>query len=143
MYLLDTNVISYLINKKQPYSEHLKIRLAEHQPAKIFISNLIIHELYSGYQRINDNDQLYKERVKSAIDHMISTLNIIEYTGTEVAKLSGKIMGNLIAKGSQIQAIDTMLASQAIINDMTFISNDAHFKRIEELKLENWCVSNN
>lgn len=139
MYLIDTNIISYLINKKSPYFDAIKQHMLAVATNQLYISTLSIHELYAGYARISDEDNVYKQRIKVAIDYLSSTLTILEYKGLATAQLSGKIMGELIQRGTPIQTIDTMLAAQAIMENLTLITNDQHFKRIHQLEIADWC----
>ena len=139
MYLIDTNIISYLINKKAPYFNAIKKRMLAVETNQLYISTLSIHELYAGYARISNEDNLYKQRIKVAIDHLSATLTVLEYNGLATAQLSGIIMGELIKHGTPTQAIDTMLAVQAIMENLTLITNDQNFKRIHRLETANWC----
>ena len=139
MYLIDTNIISYLINKKVPYFNVIKQHMLAVETNQLYISTLSIHELYAGHARIRDVDALYKERIKAAIDNLIATLTILEYNGLKTAQCSGEIMGKLIKTGAPIQAIDTMLAGQAMMENLILITNDQHFDRIEGLVTKNWC----
>ena len=106
---------------------------------QLYISTLSIHELYAGYARISNEDNVYKQRIKVAIDHLSATLTVLEYNGLATAQLSGTIMGELIKHGTPTQAIDTMLAAQAIMENLTLITNNQHFKRIHRLETANWC----
>ena len=100
MYLIDTNIISYLINKKAPYFNAIKKRMLAVETNQLYISTLSIHELYAGYARISNEDNLYKQRIKVAIDHLSATLTVLEYNGLATAQLSGIIMGELIKHGA-------------------------------------------
>jgi predicted nucleic acid-binding protein len=51
----------------------------------------------------------------------------------------GKIKSELEAKGQPLDDADLMIASMAISNNATLVTNNTeHFKRIKELKLANW-----
>ena len=54
-------------------------------------------------------------------------------------KIFGKIKADLKKEGKIINDSDLFIASIAISNKMRLVTNnDKHFKRIEDLKIENW-----
>lgn len=50
----------------------------------------------------------------------------------------GKITAELEIQGKTIDSLDLLIASQAIANKMTLVSDDKAFINLKPLKLENW-----
>jgi tRNA(fMet)-specific endonuclease VapC len=72
------------------------------------------------------------------LNEFTSELNIL-YLDTECGKIFGKIKADLKKEGKIINDSDLFIASIAINNKMRLVTNnDKHFKRIEDLQVENW-----
>jgi tRNA(fMet)-specific endonuclease VapC len=55
------------------------------------------------------------------------------------ARESGRVLAELTSAGKQIGDADTLIAGQAMANQLTLVTNNTkHFLRVEGLKLENW-----
>jgi tRNA(fMet)-specific endonuclease VapC len=49
------------------------------------------------------------------------------------------VLAELTSAGKQIGDADTLIAGQAMANQLTLVTNNTkHFLRVEGLKLENW-----
>ncbi|MEO5558933.1 MAG: PIN domain-containing protein [Dokdonella sp.] len=47
---------------------------------------------------------------------------------------------DLEQRGAGINTLDQMIAAHALALDLTLVSNDRAFERIEGLRLENWAA---
>ena len=56
----------------------------------------------------------------------------------ESAEKSGKINGTLIKKGIKIQLVDCMIAGIAINYNISLLTKDSDFERIDGLKIEKY-----
>ncbi|MCW7494708.1 type II toxin-antitoxin system VapC family toxin [Leptospira sp. 2 VSF19] len=129
-YLLDTNTCIYIINKKPEnvYQKFKKVSLDN-----IFISTITEFELKYGVQKSQKPDQNQK-----TLNEFLGYLNIIPFD-SEAASIAGSIRTRLEKKGEIIGPYDLLIASQAIANDIIIVTNnEKEFKRIKELKIENW-----
>ncbi|MEW6608638.1 MAG: PIN domain-containing protein [bacterium] len=128
-YLLDTDTYVYYLNE----NENIRQKFLELEPTQIFISIPTISELYFGAynsQRIESNIQKIKKLLKS-IEIASSSLKVAEHFG--------KIKANLKKEGAIISDFDILIASYAMANDLTLVTNnEEHFNRIQNLKVENW-----
>jgi tRNA(fMet)-specific endonuclease VapC len=130
MYLLDTNICIYIINKR-PKSIINKIK--NHKPNEIKISVISIAELEYGASK-----SLYREKNRSALTDFLLSFEIIPFTIKD-AEIYGIIRSELERNGEVIGPYDMQLASQALSRDYIFVTNNTQeFKRIRKLKLENW-----
>lgn len=129
MYLLDTDTCIYLVNGNQ----RLITKVQEIGVYSLALSYNVLAELYFGaYNSKKIDANLHR------IEVFKRNLTILSESD-ESAKLFGKIKADLMAKGKIIDDFDILIASVAIANDCTVITNNInHFERIEDLKLENW-----
>ena len=54
-----------------------------------------------------------------------------------------KIHVDLKQRGELIQDADIFIAATALIRNLTLVSNDSHFQRLEDLTTENWITDQN
>ena len=130
MYLLDTNICIYLINKK---SKKLLRRIEVEDAFKIGISAITVAELEYGIAK-----SLYPEKNKTALVEFLSSFEIIPFTDID-AEGFGSIRVYLNKKGTPIGPYDLQIASQCIARDLTLITNNIkEFERVPKLRIENW-----
>lgn len=129
-YLLDTNICIYIINQRpDPVYKKLKKVALEN----IYISSITEFELYFGVEK-----SLHNERNRRALSDFIGYLNILPFDSNS-SKIAAKIRFRLEKSGKPIDPFDLLIASQAISHDYILVTNnEKEFKRIKELKLDNW-----
>ncbi|MBP9884700.1 MAG: type II toxin-antitoxin system VapC family toxin [Leptospiraceae bacterium] len=129
-YLLDTNICIYIINKRPEsvYKKFKKVNLEN-----ISISSITDFELRYGVeksQKLEKNVQILEE--------FLGYLNILPFD-TSDSMIAAAIRNRLEKKGEMIGPYDILIASQAISRDLVLVTNnEKEFKRIKELKIENW-----
>jgi tRNA(fMet)-specific endonuclease VapC len=130
MYLLDSNICIYIINKKpKQVVEHIKNLL----PPQIKLSAISIGELEYGVSKSRD-----REKNRMALLHFASAFDIIEFNDRD-AEVYGLIRADLENKGKVIGPYDMQIAAQAIVRDLILVTNNVEeFSRIPNLKYENW-----
>lgn len=127
MYLLDTNICIFAINKKTPQLINTINKKSKHD---IYISSLTIAELEFGVE----NSQ-YVEKNRVALLKFISLFRILPFDD-EDAVCYGKLKTKLKKKGEIIGPIDMLLAAQALSKDLIFVTNTAdESSRVDGLKL--------
>ena len=130
MYLLDTNICIFAINRKTPQLINTINKKSKHD---IYISSLTIAELEFGVE----NSQ-YVEKNRVALLKFISLFRILPFDD-EDAVCYGKLKTKLKKKGEIIGPIDMLLAAQALSKDLIFVTNNAdEFSRVDGLKIEDW-----
>ncbi len=130
MYLLDTNICIFAINKKTPQLINTINKKSKHD---IYISSLTIAELEFGVE----NSQ-YVEKNRVALLKFISLFRILPFDD-EDAVCYGKLKTKLKKKGEIIGPIDMLLAAQALSKDLIFVTKCAdEFSRVDGLKIEDW-----
>jgi tRNA(fMet)-specific endonuclease VapC len=130
MYLLDTNICIFAINKK-PATVLGAIK--EESKNGIYISSLTIAELEYG---VENSSHVEDNRI--ALLKFISLFNVLKYDDADAIKY-GKLKSKLKMSGKIIGPIDMLLASQALSKDLIFITNNVdEFSRIDGLRIEDW-----
>jgi tRNA(fMet)-specific endonuclease VapC len=130
VYLLDTNICIFAINKKTPQLINTINKKSKHD---IYISSLTIAELEFGVE----NSQ-YVEKNRVALLKFISLFRILPFDD-EDAVCYGKLKTKLKKKGEIIGPIDMLLAAQALSKDLIFVTKNAdEFSRVDGLKIEDW-----
>lgn len=129
-YLLDTNICIYIINQKPQivYQKFKKVSLDN-----ISISAITEFELKYGVEKSQKS-----EKNQNTLSEFLGFLNIVPFD-SHAASIAGSIRTRLEKKGEIIGPYDLLIASQAIANEMILVTNnEKEFKRIKELKIENW-----
>ncbi|UZN07258.1 type II toxin-antitoxin system VapC family toxin [Leptospira santarosai] len=129
-YLLDTNICIYIINQKPEsvYKKFKKIKLEN-----IFISSITEFELKYDVQK-----SLHFERNLKVLEEFLGYLNILQFVSKDASK-AAKIRVELERVGKPIGPFDLLIASQALANKLTLVTNnEKEFARIKEIKMESW-----
>ena len=130
MYLLDTNICIFAINKKTP---QLINAIKKRSNKDIYISSLTIAELEFGVE----NSQ-YVEKNRVALLKFISMFLVLPFDD-EDALYYGKLKTKLKKKGEIIGPIDMLLAAQALSKELIFVTNNTdEFTRVDGLIVEDW-----
>jgi len=130
MYLLDTNICIYIINKSPLKVVHHIKKLNPHQ---IKLSAVSLAELEYGVSKSRHRNQN-----RQALVHFASAFDILAFDDRD-AEVYGLLRADLEKKGRVIGPYDMEIAAQAIARKLTLVSNNtAEFSRIPHLKLENW-----
>jgi tRNA(fMet)-specific endonuclease VapC len=130
MYLLDTNICIYIINK---HPSKIITRLEKYKPSEIKISSITVAEMEYGASKSE-----YREKNRKARKNFLSPFDIINFDSTD-AEIYGIIRAELERNGTIIGPYDMQLAAQALRADYVFVTNNIReFKKVKNLKLENW-----
>jgi len=132
MYLLDTNICIYAINKR---SEKVVKRVISHLPHQIKISSVTIAEMEYGASKSQDRD-----KNRYAILNFVSAFDILAFDDAD-AEIYGQIRAELEGKGKVIGPYDMQIAAQALAKDLILVTNNVkEFERVEGLRIENWAL---
>lgn len=131
MYMLDTNICSYII--KQRPTEVLQ-KFENIQKDQICISIVTYAELEYGVERTSS-----KRVNQQIIDAFIDRLKVVSWD-IDAAKHYAKIRNGLEKQGTPIGNMDLMIASHARSQECILVTNNLReFERVPNLKLENWA----
>jgi len=129
-YLLDTNVCIYVINKR---SASVIRRIQTKDPEQIAISTITQAELEYWIARSK-----HPERNRVALLEFLFPFLLLDFDQIATVQY-GLIRASLEARGRPIGAMDMLLAAQARSRDLVLVTNnEKEFRKVEQLKIENW-----
>jgi len=135
--LLDTNPCIRLINATHK-DTHQRFVTALSQGAEIFLSSLVVYELWYGVAKSHPSRR--EKNAERLRNFLAGPFTSLEFTA-EDALVAGEIRANLEAVGTPIGAYDLLLAGQALRGDLTIITaNASEFSRVKGLQWESWEI---
>ena len=130
-YMLDTDIASYIMKGTEPKV----LRQLQRVPVgDVSISAITQSELMYGIE-ISPNAVRDKARIEVFLRH----IQVLDYP-SEAALHYGQIRADLKDRGTMIGANDLLIAAHARCLGIVLVTNNTcEFKRVPELKIENWC----
>ena len=129
-YLIDTNICIYIMNRRPIEIIH---KFKQFDVGEIGVSTITVSELQYGVAK-SKNYRLNEQR----IEEFLSPLEILPYDEI-AAGIYGDIRLQLEKSGEPIGPLDLLIAAQALNRNLVLITNnDKEFKRVNNLKVENW-----
>ena len=129
--MLDTDTVSYLINRKSPGVEALFAALV---PATICVSAITRAELQYGLKRLAPEHRLHL-----AVRQFLKLIRTLPWEADAADWYAG-IRHQLTASGQPIGELDMMIAAHSLSAGALLVTNNrSHYERISApLMLENW-----
>ena len=129
-YLLDTNTCIYFLNRS---SENIIARMKSLLPTDIKLSSITIAELLFGAEKSKA-----KKRNKAIVEAFTHHFEQIPFD-SKCCRNYAEIRSSLQKKGAPIGPMDLLIASIALTNHLTLVTNNVkEFKRVKGLIIENW-----
>ncbi|MBW4612295.1 MAG: type II toxin-antitoxin system VapC family toxin [Desmonostoc vinosum HA7617-LM4] len=132
-YLLDTNIVSYILKKNATVEN--KLQDAKIAGQKVFISCITYYEVKRGLLYANATSQLVE------FNQFYGKYQVIFLDDIEIIEQACQIYVDLKGRGFTIQEQDILIAATAIARSLILVSNDSDLLRIEGINLENWAVT--
>jgi tRNA(fMet)-specific endonuclease VapC len=131
-YLLDTDIVSYLIRRHDP---GLEARFKARLPSSICVSAVTRAELMYGLKGLPQ-----QHRLQVDVPYFLGMIRVLPWD-EKCADLYAEIRHHLTRSGNLIGELDMMIAANAMAIDAVLVTNNTrHFERIlMPLKLENWA----
>lgn len=130
-YLLDTNIVIYVI-KRRPLA---LLQIFNEHAGHMAISSITLAELLHGAEKSNA-----PARSLAVVEDFCSRLEVLPY-GPKAAQHHGSIRAALEKRGQTIGVNDLHIAAHARSEGLTLVSNNLReFERVEALQLANWVV---
>ena len=130
-YLLDTNIVIYVI-KRRPIAA---LELFNQHAGHMAISAITLAELLHGAEKSNA-----PSRSLMVIEDFCSRLEVLPY-GLKAAAHYGQIRSALEFKRQCIGVNDLHIAAHARSEGLILVSNNTReFERVDALQLENWVL---
>lgn len=130
-YLLDTNILIFLLRRQHPKL----VERMEQAPGLLRVSTISVAELSYGSARSSD-----PLRNRIATEELLSRLTVLSFDA-QAAHHSGDIRAQLSSQGRLIGGYDLLLAGHARAADLTMVThNVGEFERVPDLRVEDWTV---
>jgi tRNA(fMet)-specific endonuclease VapC len=130
-YMLDTNIVIYVI-KKRPLSA---LQVFNQEAGHMAISSITLAELLHGAEKSNA-----PAASLAVVEDFCSRLEVLPY-GPKAAQHYGSIRSALEKRGQTIGINDLHIAAHARSEGLTLVSNNLReFERVEALRLCNWVA---
>ena len=129
MFLFDTDTITNIL-KPRP-SQKLLAKVSKDQQ---YISTITISKIVYGAEK----SQRPEYHLNNLETILLPAVNIVGFD-TKAAYVCGRIRAELERRGTPLDLADLEIASIAIANNLTLITNNVrHFIRVPLLQFENW-----
>ncbi len=132
MFLFDTDTITNIV-KPRP-SLNLLQRLEKISKNQQYVSTITISEIVFGAEKSQRPD-FHLNNLETIL---LPVVNILGFD-TKAAYVCGRIRAELEKRGTPLDLADLEIASIAISNNLTLVTNnERHFERVPLLQYENW-----
>ncbi|MBC7541942.1 MAG: type II toxin-antitoxin system VapC family toxin [Candidatus Sericytochromatia bacterium] len=130
MWLLDTNICSYILKHRPP---SVLQRFSEVGAEHLATSTVVLGGLLFGCVRHPDG-----ERIRREVEDFVSRLQIVPWDDA-AARAYGDLRAHLERSGMPVGGMDLMIGAHALALAATLVTNHVrHFERMPGLQLENW-----
>lgn len=132
MYLLDTNICIYIINKRPP---EVFARLQTLGYGEVAVSSITGAELDVGVSKSGS------ARNRAALEKFLAPLEVLPFDAAAM-RAYGPLRADLQRRGQAIGALDTLIAAHALaVKAKLVTNNEREFRRVPGLSCENWVNS--
>ena len=132
-HLADTNILGYFSRNSSAALQ--KRMLSALKKQEIAISVITLAETRFGLALLQTDDKR-----RRTVDLLLNEFPVLPWTG-QAADCYGEIAAHLQQTGQLIGVMDTQIAAHALVLGLPLVTHNArHFKRVPELKLEDWLV---
>jgi len=147
-YILDTNIISYLVDENSKYCSIIQDKLSSlSDNDSVGVSILTLYELSYGleYSTKEEQIEIFNNSISLIQDYLhIYDLKVTDITNFGKLKREYKNRVGINQKALKKNDLDFLIASTAISSNTTLVSNDKIFEVIAKidsrLKYENWLI---
>jgi tRNA(fMet)-specific endonuclease VapC len=132
LYLLDTNIVSYVVRGRSPAARAALAGLRDNEVG--CISAITEAEIRDGLAK---NPSV---RLRFWLDHFLNRLRVLSW-GRDEAIVYGNVRANLERMGRTLENMDLLIAAHAISVGAVLVTNDQSFAQVEDLHaMVNWAT---
>lgn len=132
-YLLDTNIVTYILKKNTTVDQ--RFREVRRLKQDVFISCITYYEVKRGLLAINATRQL------ADFQQFCQIYKILLIDDIAIIEKACDIHVDLRRRGLTIQEQDILIAATAIVRGLILVSNDSDLLKVQGVKLENWLIA--
>jgi tRNA(fMet)-specific endonuclease VapC len=129
-YMLDTNTVSSLIKNNPVVSR----KIAKVPMERICLSVISEGELLYGLAK-----KPHAKSLRLLVQEFLKRVDVLVWD-TDVAERYGILRAELESSGNTLGSLDMQIAAHASQLGAVLVTNDQAFKRIKQLKVEDWTV---
>jgi tRNA(fMet)-specific endonuclease VapC len=129
-YMLDTNIVSGLLRGH----EEIASRVVATPMASLCISAITLGELKFGLAK-----RPAAKRLHSAVEELLLRIESLPWDNAVAARY-GTLRAEMVAKGKVLATLDMLTASHAVATGAILVSQDASFRQVSGLMLEDWTA---
>ncbi len=134
LYMLDTNICSYIIRNKPPHIREKLETIEQHHT--VALSSIVVTELTYGATKKGS------PKLTRLIDAFIDNFTLYDYDRS-AAQPYAELRAHLEQTGKIIGAHDLLIAAHTLsLNAILVTNNLREFERIDGLVLEDWSQPN-
>lgn len=130
-YLLDTNIVSYLLNGQRPAVHH---RYRQTEEELIAFSAITEAEIFYGVA-----NRPGAARLRLAAESFFAAANVLSWNSA-AARIYGQTRIDQERKGRPLSVEDLMIAAHALSQNLTLVTHDQAFEHVDGLKTEDWTI---
>lgn len=129
-YMLDTNMVSYLLKG----DKNVAGNLVSHPMSSLCISSLTEGELMYGVAKRPE-----ATRLRRVVSEFLRRVEVLPW-GSGEAQRYGIVRANLEAQGKVLSPIDLLIAVHALEQETILVTHDHAFEWVTGLVLEDWTA---
>ena len=126
--LLDTNIVSHILNGHPAVTR----KLVATPMALLCVSAITVGKLRFGLAK-----RPQSRKLRAAVEEFLQRVDCLPWTDATAATY-GKLRAELALKGKPLGPLDLLIAAQALETDATLATNDAAFRKVRGLTIEDW-----
>ena len=131
LYMLDTNMVSYILKGKSPQA---RARL-ENLDGIACVSSITVGEIEYGLAK-----SAHTGRLRSAAAAFISHMEVLAWDG-EAADVYGGLRAKLETMGRPLAPLDMLIAAHAVAANALLVTHDKVFQYVKDLRgREDWAT---
>jgi tRNA(fMet)-specific endonuclease VapC len=131
-HLLDTDICSTHLKRPAGLMHHF----TQHSGG-LYMSSIVLGELYT-WAHHRPSPQPLLDRIEN---DLLADVRVLDYD-RPCAEAFGRTRGGLLRNGVTVSRIDLMIASVALVHDLTLVThNTRDFQNIPGLRLDDWLGS--
>ena len=134
IYLLDTNMVSFIIKGRSPAARSRLEALQLHKDREACVSIITVSEILYGLEKTGASPQRRK-----AIDLFLANLSVYTWDYT-AAQAYGILRAAQEAMGKPLGPYDLQIAAHALALKATVVTHDSGFRSVPGLPIEDWAA---
>jgi tRNA(fMet)-specific endonuclease VapC len=131
-YLLDTNIVSYLLKDQ---FQTVQLRYKASAVGTLAISTITEAEIFFGIAK-----RPGAARLKIAAEKFFAAAAVLPWDSS-AARMYGQLRADQERKGQPLSVEDMMIAAHALSQGLTLVTHDSVFSFVDGLKTEDWMIA--